>query len=261
MAEYIDLRKLDKNELFKLRKAVVRLKEKGRSGREIELLTRVRKNRISEIWQLYLKGGIDGLRPGERGRKPGEKTLLGEREEREIKRIMTEKTPDELGMPFSLWTGRIAGDFIKREYDVRLPMRSMTNYFKRWGFVNKAPTSARELMGDEFAAVVRRAKSENVGIYWYCETIAPKGPREKTGALPKNKNMYAAVTARGTARFAFFEGGITQEKFIGLMDRLIRYADRKVFFIAADKKPFRGGKVRAWLKSRADRIEVFYHPL
>jgi len=255
--EFIDLRKLSKNDLIKLRRSIVRLKEAGRSGKEIEGITRVRQNRISEIWRKYLISGSEGLVPGVPGRKRGEKCLLSEPMQKEIRRILTKKMPDDLGMPYSLWTRQIACDFVKKEYDVRLPLRTMTNYLKKWGFVCSTPKNTEEYLKDrafslfiedDFPDIVRRAKSENVGIYWYCETRA------------SGMKMIAAVTARGTARFTFARGRMTQEKFIFLVSRLIRYADRKVFFIAADVKAFRGEKVRNWLKSNENCIEIFYHP-
>jgi len=290
MAGYVDLRKLNNEELFKLRKSIVRLKGKGLSGKEIERLLSVRQNRVSEVWRRYLNGGVEALKPGMAGRKAGEKSILNEALAREIRLRMIDKRPDDLGMPYSLWTCRIACDYIRREYDVKLTGRSMTNYLKRWGFISKAPLmdegsleseAFKVFIKEEFPAIVRRAGAENVGIYWFCETVIEREYRksDKTGAQSskgrvhisklrarsskgraRNVNMAAAVTARGTARFTFFEGRMSQEKFVTLMSRLIRYADRKVFFIAADKKALRGESVRAWLKSRKDVIEVFYHP-
>ena len=257
VTEFIDLRKLKNDELLKLRRKIVRLKEAGRSGKEIESITRVRQNRISEIWRKYRLSGDDGIKPGVPGRKRGEKCLLSEPMQNDIRRILTKKMPDDLGMPYSLWTRQIACDFIKREYDVRLPLRSMTNYLKKWGFVCRTPKKTEaylkskafsRFIEDDFPDIVRRAKSENVGIYWYCET--------RVGEM----KMIAAATARGTARFTFARGRMTQEKFISLIRRLIRYADRKVFFIAEDKKAFRGEKVINWLKSNENRVEIFYHP-
>jgi len=257
VTDFVDLRKLNRNELIKLRRTIVRLKESGHSGKEIENITRVRSNRVSEIWQKYLDNGDEGLNPGIPGRKRGEKCLLSEPLQNEIKRILTGKKPDDLGMPYSLWTRQIACDFIKREYDIRLPLRSMTNYLKKWGFECRTPKKTEAYLKnkafsgfieDVFPDIVRRAKSENVGIYWYCETKAGK------------MIMIAAATARGTSRFTFVRGRMTQEKFILLVSRLVRYADRKVFFIVEDRKAFRGEKVRNWLKTHENRVEIFYHP-
>ena len=54
--EYIDLRKLNSGELKQIRRQVVRLKELGKTGKEIEELTGVRQNRTSEIWTAYRRG-------------------------------------------------------------------------------------------------------------------------------------------------------------------------------------------------------------
>ena len=47
--EYIDLRKVGVDGLKQIRRQVVRLKKMGKSGKEIEEITGVRQNRISEI--------------------------------------------------------------------------------------------------------------------------------------------------------------------------------------------------------------------
>ena len=258
MSYFIDLRKLDNDELFELRAAIVRLKEEGYSGKEIERLTHVRSNRISEIWHKYLDGGMDTLLPNTPGRKMGEQTLLSEHAEQEIKQIMIENTPDMLRMSYSLWTNQIASDLIRRKYNIKVHIRSMTNYLKKWGFTTTSPMRDEELLQNikfrrfmeyEFPIIVRRAKSENIGIYWYCES-----------KVNEKITITAAMTARGTARFMFVKGKMSQQKFLNLMNQLIRYADRKVFFIVSNQEVFKGKNVEAWLKSHYDIIEVFYHP-
>ena len=281
MEKHIDLRKLGRDEILELRKQVVDLKSKGRSGAEIEAALHIRQNRISEIWALFLKEGAAGLAPSVPGRKPGEKTLLSGATERNVRRVMVENTPDDVGMPYSLWTRNIASDFIRREYGVRLSLRSMTNYFKRWGFAGGGSAEYKRFMDKTLPAIVRRASKENVGIYWYSEAVVSGAyPQEGGGGIeaclqagegageacpqeggggPERVTMAAAVTGRGTARFMFFEGGMTQDKFIHFIGRLIRYADRKVFLIASGRAPCSGEKVEEWLKGREDHLEVFYY--
>ena len=269
MGSTVDLRKLSGAEILRLRRQVVRMKLKGRSGAEIESATGVRQNRVSEIWRRYLEGGEAGLKRGAPGRKAGQKTLLSESADREIRRTLMENTPDLLHMPYSLWTRQIASDFIRRDYGVRLSLRCMTNYFKKWGFVCVSPLKSAagradagfaRFMSETYAGILRRAAMENIGIYWYGETwVDREYPRGRAPGGERVK-MAQVKTARGTARFMFFEDSMTQDRFILLVSRLIRYADRKVFLIAADGKPCRGRKVAAWLKGREDRIEIFYHP-
>ncbi len=55
--EYIDLRKTGREGLKEIRRQVVRLKELGKTGKEIEEITGVRQNRASEIWRAYHRVG------------------------------------------------------------------------------------------------------------------------------------------------------------------------------------------------------------
>ena len=59
--EYIDLRKVGREGLKEKRRQVVRLKELGKTGKEIEELTGVRQNRASEIWTAYQQEGSASL--------------------------------------------------------------------------------------------------------------------------------------------------------------------------------------------------------
>ena len=72
----IDLRKLGAGELKQVRRQVVRLKEMGKTGKEIEELTGVRQNRISEIWTAYQREGEGSLQARKRGPKPGKNMRL-----------------------------------------------------------------------------------------------------------------------------------------------------------------------------------------
>jgi hypothetical protein len=55
---------------------VVRLKELGKSGAEIEELTGINESAVSRIWQTYLREGISGIKPKKSGRKKGGNMLL-----------------------------------------------------------------------------------------------------------------------------------------------------------------------------------------
>ena len=87
--EHIDLRKLNNDELYAIRKQVVRLKEQGRKGSEIEEITGLYQTRISQIWLSYQKEGYAGIRPQKSGRKPKTQMLLTDEEQGQIREIIT----------------------------------------------------------------------------------------------------------------------------------------------------------------------------
>jgi len=280
--EYLDMRKMNNAELAVIRDQVVRMKKKGLKAREIEELTGVRANRISEIWSRYNRQGARSIRPETPGRKPGDGALLTPGQEKEIRGIIIDKTPEQMRLSFVLWTRQAISDLAKRRYGVSLPLRTVTNYLARWGLTCQRPTKkaysqddvkARRFMETEYPSIARRAVSEDAEIYWGDETgvsnqeyrlrgFSPKGvtPVLRFEARREAISMISAITGRGTVRFMIYDGAINQQRLIGFMGRLAKDAGRKVFLILDNLLVHHGKKVQAWLEENKDRIEVFYLP-
>ncbi len=102
--EYIDLRKVGKDGLREIGRQVVRLKELGKTGKEIEELTGVRQNRASEIWTAYQREGETTLERKKYGRKPGSHMVLTEEEQGNIRKAVEENIPEDFGITGKLWT-------------------------------------------------------------------------------------------------------------------------------------------------------------
>jgi len=280
--EYIDLRKLNRDELAITRKQIVRLKKQGLKGKEIESLTGVRRNRISEIWTAYSKGGSEAIKPRKSGRKPGTCTVLSKEQEEEIKQIIIDKTPDQIKMSFSLWTRQAICEMVKHKYQITLTERSATNYLKRWGFTCQRPTKkaysqddvkVNRFMKEEYPAISKRAITENAEIYWGDETgisnqeyyqrgFSPKGitPVMRVESKHERINMISAITGRGSLRFMIYDGAMNQKLLINFMKRLTKDVDRKVFLILDNLRVHHGKLAAAWLEKNKDRIEVFFIP-
>ena len=60
--EKINLRKVNNDEMYVLKKQVVHLKKLGKSGAEVKELTGINKSAVSRIWQSYLKDGLPGIK-------------------------------------------------------------------------------------------------------------------------------------------------------------------------------------------------------
>jgi len=137
--EYIDLRKVGREGLKQIRRQVVRLKKMGKGGREIEELTGVRQNRISEIWTAYQREGEASLERKKYGRKPGTHMLLEAVEQEEIREAIVEKTPEDFGIPGKLWTLGRTGQYIQKRYHKEVSERRLSDYMKRWGMSCQRP--------------------------------------------------------------------------------------------------------------------------
>ena len=138
--EYINLRKLSADALEQVRSQVVRLKEMGKTGKEIEEITGVRPNRISEIWTAYQKEGKNALRTKRRGRKKREGMLLTSEEQRQIRQTIISKAPNQLKLAGFLWTLAKISQYIWTAYGKKVSVRCLSNYMKRWGLTCQRPT-------------------------------------------------------------------------------------------------------------------------
>jgi transposase len=280
--EHINLRKLNASELKQVRSQVVRLKEMGKTGKEIEEITGVRLNRISEIWTAYQREGQGALKPKRRGRKVKDGRLLTSKEEREIRQIIISKAPNQLKMAGFLWTLAKISAYIWKTYRKKVSVRSVSNYMKRWGLTCQRPTKRaygqdvvriERFKKEEYPAIAARAKAENADIYWGDETgvsnrenfergFAEKGhpPVLPTETKHERVNMISAITNKGHARFMVYEEKMNQQLLLDFLRRLAADSERKVFLILDNLRVHHGKIVAEWLEKHKDKIEVFFLP-
>src|SRR3712207_6111532 len=88
------------------RRQVIGLRQRGMTYQEIADLVGLGPTGVLNICHRFAAEGAKGLVIRPRGRKLGEQRLLGPAEEAEIKALIRRHTPDELDLPFALWSRR-----------------------------------------------------------------------------------------------------------------------------------------------------------
>jgi hypothetical protein len=78
----------------------------------------------SKVCQTYLKEGDASIKICIRGRRKGEKHALTAEQEKGLRKFLTDKTPDQLKLPFALWTRESIRLLIKQQYSPK-PSRRM----------------------------------------------------------------------------------------------------------------------------------------
>ena len=136
---YIDLRKLSSGELKQIRRQVVRLKEMGKTGKEIEELTGVRQNRASEIWTAYQRSGEAALEVNRGGRPEGTGRILLPKEEAEIRETIINRQPKEFGLPGYLWTLKKICAYVRKAYRKKMTDGCASDYMRHWGLSCQRP--------------------------------------------------------------------------------------------------------------------------
>lgn len=280
--EKIDGRKLKKDVQQALRDQVVRLRKQGKANKDVAEYLAMNPEQCSRIWQKYERGGKKEILLGTRGRRHGEKRSLTEEQERRVQKLIVDKTPDQLKFPFALWTREAVRQLIRKQYGIDMPIRTVGEYLKRWGFTPQKPIKrAKEQnshavdrwLETDYPRIVRSAKEEKAEIYWGDETgvqneanrvrgYGPKGitPILKVTAKRAHISMISAITNEGKVRFMVYREAMTQGKLITFMGRLIRDAGRKVYLILDNLKSHHGKKMAEWVEKHKDEIAVFYLP-
>ena len=72
--------------------------------------------------------GAKGLINKPPGRRPGEQRLLTPAQEAEIQELICRHAPDELGLPFALWSRAAVRELIARRCGVELAVRTAGKY-------------------------------------------------------------------------------------------------------------------------------------
>lgn len=82
---------------------------------------------------------MNALKPKKRGIKTGENRTLSSEQEKEVIKMITEKNPDQLRLKCCLWTRYAVQELIKEHYGITMPIRTVGEYLRRWGFTVQRP--------------------------------------------------------------------------------------------------------------------------
>lgn len=278
-----DARKLTSKQQETLRKTAIRMIYQEEIGkREVVRIIGVCRQQINKWCRRYEKHGMEGLGAQKRGRRTGEKRLLESWQCAAVVRVITDNTPDQLKLPFVLWTRAAVRDYIEDQYGICLTLNTMGNYLKRWGFTpqkpvvkayEQSPVAVKKWLEEDYPALQERAKKEKAVIFWGDETgvtneihhgrsYAPKGqtPVVKKVGKKLKINMISAVTNKGELRWMSYTSSMTQNKYILFLARLIRSEKRKIYFIADNLSVHHGKKVKTWVAKHQDEIELCFIP-
>ncbi len=277
-----DARKLEQAALYEKRKQVIRLHRAGQTRSQIARLVAMSHTAVSKIVKLFETGGMAALKLKRRGRGHGQVRRLTAEQEAHIQRLIIDNRPEQIKMDFALWSRAAVSQLIEREYGVVLPVRTVGEYLKRWGFtpqkpIKKAyeqrPEAVKKWLDEEYPEIAKRSHAEGGEIHWGDETalvntdvrgrgFAPKGntPVVYAPGTRQRLSMIATVTNKGQARWQIIDGNFNADRLIEFLDALIKDAGRKVFLILDNLRVHHSKTVKAWLAENKEKIECFYLP-
>jgi transposase len=256
--------------------------QQGMSQAEAARVVGVQRQTVNIWLQRYRAQGDDGVLDGRRVSPRRGKGRLTAEEAGQVQGWIRDRTPDQLKLPFALWTSRAVRDLIALRFGKTLGLSTVQLYLQRWNMTPQKPLArARERrpavvaawLEQHYPAIAERAKAERAAIYWGDETgisnqdqigrsYAPRGqtPVIVRTARRITQSMISAVSNRGLMRFMFYEGALNADRFIAFLRRLTKDAGQKVFLIVDNLKVHHAAKVKTWVAAHVHEIELFYLP-
>jgi transposase len=280
--EKLDARKLPSEVQQHNRNLAIRLFQEGKKRKEIASIVGVHYGVVCRWIQAWQQGGKQAIKLKKRGRSSGERRILTEAQESALKKLLVEKNPKQLKLPFALWNRRAIQSVVYKMWRVRIAIRTIGDYLKRWGFTpqkpikrayEKSPKAVKEWLDDTYPEIKKRAYKENAEIYWGDETGVRNDCQHSRGYAPRGKtpvveinakrfsvNMISAISNQGLLRFMMYEETMTARVLLRFLKRLIKDAGRKVFLVLDNLRVHHAKLVKAWLEKHSNEIEVFYLP-
>ena len=124
-------KRLSPKEQYELRKSVIRLLKKGHAPNEVAEMLDVSRSHVYATKKTYDEKGIEGIKPGRRGRRVGEKRSLSPEQEKEIRSSIIDKNPDQLKLKGCMWTRKNIAELIRRWYRIEMPVSTLGYYLER----------------------------------------------------------------------------------------------------------------------------------
>lgn len=200
-----------------------------------------------------------------------------------LRRLIVDKTPEQLRLAFALWTREAVGDLIAERTGQRLDLRQVGRYLRAWGFTPQRPAKrayqrcekkVAEWLEKEYPQIEQRAREEGGEIHWADETGLCSHDHRGRGYAPKGKtpvrlhnpskekvNMISSLTNRGKLRFMCYEGSFHYEVFHRFLKALVKEASgRKLHIIVDNLRVHHAKVIKRWLRRYRRFIEVITCP-
>ena len=276
----IDTRRLSPDAQEHLRRRVVAAVRGGMGKSEAARTFGVSRTSIHAWLEKVYRGGARALKSKPRGR-PRRSRLAGW-QAANVVRAIEGGCPDQLRLPFALWTREAVQHFLVDRFDVDVSVWTVGRYLANWGLTpqkplrrayERDPVAVQHWLDTEYPAIVKQAQAEKGEIHWGDQmglrsdhqTGTSYGRRGRTPVIPGTGqrfrcNVMSTITNRGHLAFMVFKERFTAAVCLRFLRRLVRQARRNVFLIVDRHPVHRSAKVKRWLAANHKKIALFFLP-
>jgi transposase len=247
---------------------------------EVAKLLCISRQAVGKWVKEYCENGTKALKAKRKGRPKGGSLLPWQAAQ--IAKALVDRNPDQLKLPFYLWTREAVAQLIERRFGIQLSIWTVGRYLARWGFTpqkpmrrafEQKPEEVRRWLEEDYPSIRKQAKREKAEICWGDEMGIRSdhavgrsySRRGHTPIIPGagkrfGCNMISSITNRGRLNFMVFNKKFQSDVFSNFLRRLVRQSTRKVFLIVDSHPVHHSKKVKKWLEKNDKHIRLFYLP-
>ena len=182
----VDARSISPSAQEHLRQLAVKAVLDGKKQKEVAQLLGVTPQTISKWMKAYRLQGQGALKSKQKGRPQGGK--LKPWQAAQIAKTVIDHHPEQLKLPFYLWTREAVALLIKRRFGLQLSVWTVGRYLKRWGFTPQKPArraweqnpeQVQQWLEKEYPIFVARPRKRRLrytgAMKWGCVPTMPWG--------------------------------------------------------------------------------------
>lgn len=278
--EHVDFRSLTALAQETTRRQAVNAVRSGMSQVDAARLFGVTRQAIGNWMKVYEAKGAPGLRAKKRGRPPG--IRLEGWQAAQIVRSILDRCPDQLKLPYYLWTREAVAALINERFGIDLSVWTVGRYLARWDLTSQKPRrrafeqdseEVRQWLEQRYPSIRDHAKRVGAVIYWADEMGIRSdyaagrsyGRRGRTPVIPGTGkrfgcNMISAITNRDHLVFMVFKGRFVSKVFIEFLRRLRKQVGGRVVVILDSHPVHKSADVRRWIQGTNGEMELFFLP-
>lgn len=212
----------------------------------------------------------------------GRPTKLTPTQQAQVFRWINGRDPRQYGLDFGLWTRQIAATLIEQKFGVRLGVTAVGRLLARLGLTpqkplqrayQRDPQAIERWQRESYPAIAAVAREHGADIYFWDEsgfradtvhgkTWAPKGQTPVVHRPGRRQSISAAsaVNAKGGFWFATYEGALSAQLFVQLLQKMMKGRGKPVHLVVDGLSAHKKANVRECIESTRGKLTMHVLP-
>lgn len=257
----------------------VKMYRQGMAASDIAKIFEVSARAVFQWVAAFINHGQSGLTAKA---TPGRPPKLTADQLSHLAFLVRSNCPNQLSFDFGLWTLRLIGELIEREFKVRLSVPTVGKVMHSLGFSAQRPLHraweqdavlVQSWLHSDLPALLQRAKKQGSVVLFADEagvrsdyhtgtTWGPVGqtPVVRRSAARVSVQMISAIGLNGSMQFMIHEGSGTAEVFLRFLQQLMLDAKQPIILVVDGHSIHKAKLIKDYVAATQGKLELVYLP-